>query len=110
MDIINRDGKDYTRFKVESFSIQGELFKSKCELVLRPTDRSIETNDFFWSWMQKQDNRSIMIVHEKKQYILKTCVPMYVFSDNKGYVTNTKLKVEEVCEITRQMKIEDILK
>jgi hypothetical protein len=109
MNIICRHGVEYTRFEVDAFYVQGDLFNTKCELVLHPSNKSVEINNFFWAWMKKRDMRDIIIAHENKQYILEGSVPMYVFSDNNGYVTNTKLKVSELSEITRKMKIENFL-
>jgi hypothetical protein len=110
MDIHIRDGVEYTGVKVNSFSIQGELFSKKCEMVLHPSTKSTDTNNFFWSWMQQLDERCIMVFHDTKRYLVKSATPMFVFSDNKGYVTNAKIKVNEIIEITRKIKIEEFLK
>jgi hypothetical protein len=112
MEYVKWNNDNIPQIAVIEMSTQGNLFNVKCEIDLHPDIGQTES-EYLNKWMGSQDTKSIIVTNKSendKHYFFKNCKVIFIYYGADSKITTCKLKATEILEITRELKINKILK
>jgi hypothetical protein len=115
MIFVEWDDKMIFKMEVSEFSYTEDMFDSSLTINVKPNEYKKEITNYvnFWSDQRKTQDLIIYFNGESKMgtrfFILKSGIPSKVIISNSGFLTSCTFKFKSMKEISRPLKINEIL-
>jgi hypothetical protein len=96
---------------LEMYKIDDLFDTKKIEIDFHPDLNKLESN-FLCDWMSSKSELNFILTDKKvhKHYYIEGCVALFIYNNSEGIVSTCKMKIGNIKEITRELKINNILK
>lgn len=93
---------------IKSYSIQTQLNNEANEIYIN-FDSSYEISKYFIKWQQEMIFKSLILLTENKYVLLKLAKPINLNTNILGFVSSGKIKFNTLENITRCVKILNVI-
>ena len=114
MIFVEWEGKMLLKIEVEEFSYTEDMFNSSIEISIKPNEFNKNITNYINNWTDFRDQKDLVLFYKNendvtKYYLLKSGVPKIVNIGHTGELSTCKFQFEEMKEISRPLKISEIL-
>ncbi len=107
MVFIEWENKKLLQLETYSFSTQLAFTNKSCEIFIDTENKDIELTKYFQIWKSDMEWRDLILFDTKKgkYFIIITAKPVIIQTNNQGFISSCKLRIDTIEEISRHMKI-----
>lgn len=114
MVFVEWKGEKLLKIEVEEFSYTEDMFNSSIDITLFPNEYHKNITHHINTWSDVRDLRNIVIYYKNKDnvtkyYYLKNGIPNLININTQGFISSCKFKFDHIKEISRPLKISEIL-
>lgn len=113
MCFIEWEGNKILQINIDRLNIQTAILNEKNDISCHLIDSDKTITEYFYNWQEKVEYRNIILSlykdNEIKYFLIKSVKPVILTSDIQGNLSNCNLKCGTISEITRNLKIYNIL-
>ena len=114
MLFVEWEGEKLLKVEVEEFSYMEDMFNSSLQITLFPNEFHKNITDYITNWSDLREIKNLVVYYKNekgivKYYHLREGIPNLVNINTKGMVSSCKFHFNEMKEISRPLKISEIL-
>jgi PIN domain nuclease of toxin-antitoxin system len=111
MYFIEWEGKKKIKIEVYSYSLQLSIIGS-LELFINCKNEEIKLSEYIQSWVVDMERRDLIIydITHNKYFHVCSALPVILHTNNQGFISSCKFKCNKMDDVTRQIKILNLLK
>lgn len=116
MVFIEWENKKLLQLETYSFSTQLAFTNKSCEIFIDTESKDTDLPKYFQSWESDIDSgmewRDLILFDTKrgKYFLILSAKPIILHTNNQGFMSSCKLRIDTIEEITRHVKILKFLK
>lgn len=114
MIFVEWEGEHLLKIEVEEFSYIEDMFGSSLDITVFPNEYHKSVTEYVNNWSDFRDKKNLVVFFKNKKgsskyYLLKNGIPKLLNIGMLGELKTCKFNFEEMKEISRPLKISEIL-